>query len=252
MRLPNKVVIITGGAAGIGRASAILFAAEGSKVVVVDCAANEGEEVVRIIRKKGRKSIFIKADVSKSTEVENMVRETIKIFGKIDILFNNAGTVIGGTIAEVKEEDWDKVIDVNLKSVYLGCKYVIPQMIKRGGGIIINTASVSGMKGLKNRSVYCASKGGIIALSKAIALDHAQDNIRVNCICPGTVDTPSLRQRVEQSKDPEAARKEFINRQPLGRLGKPEEVAHAALYLASDEASFITGSCLVIDGGLST
>jgi NAD(P)-dependent dehydrogenase (short-subunit alcohol dehydrogenase family) len=182
---------------------------------------------------------------------ERAVAETVKAFGRLDILFNNAGIVIPGRIDNTSEEDWDRTMAVNLKGVFLTSKYAIPEMRKNGGGVIIHNASVVALKGVKDRAPYSASKGGVWALTKAMAADYISDNIRVNCICPGTTYTPSLQQRIDAFPDPEAALASFIARQPMGRLGTEEEIAAAVLYLASDEAAFVTGTTLLIDGGMS-
>jgi 2-keto-3-deoxy-L-fuconate dehydrogenase len=172
-------------------------------------------------------------------------------FGRIDILCNNAGIGVAATVVDTTEEDWDRVINVDLKGVFLGCKYVIPHMLRQGGGVIVNTASVAGMVGVLNRAAYCAAKAGVIGLTKSIAVDFVTKGIRANCVCPGTVETPWIDKILAQQPDPVAERQRMIERQPMGRMGKPEEIAAAALYLASDEAAFVTGTELVIDGGLT-
>jgi len=245
MRLKGKVVLITGAGSGIGRATATLFAEEGAKIVVVDCNPEAGNETVKFIVDKGGEAIFVQTDVSKAADVENAIKLTIQKYEKIDILLNNAGIVdLRGTVTSTKEEDWDRVIDVNLKGAFLCAKYVIPQMIRNGGGVIINTGSTVGLVGYRNFSAYCASKGGLIVLTKAMALDYAPNNIRINCICPGVISTPKAMRDI---KDMEAV----IQSNPLGRIGKPEEVGYAALYLASDESRFVTGAILAVDGGFT-
>jgi NAD(P)-dependent dehydrogenase (short-subunit alcohol dehydrogenase family) len=251
MRFGGKVVLITGAGVGIGRATAVLFAKEGAKVGVNSLTPAHGEETLRWVVEAGGEGIYIEGDVSRAADAERAVAETIKAFGKLDILFNNAGIVIPGRIDNTSEEDWDRTMAVNLKGVFLTSKYAISEMRKNGGGVIIHNASVVALKGVKDRAPYTASKGGVWALTKAMAADYISENIRVNCICPGTIYTPSLQQRIAASPDPKAALANFIARQPMGRLGKEEEIAAGVLYLASDEASFITGTTLLIDGGMS-
>lgn len=249
MRLQNKVALITGSGSGIGRATATLFAKEGAKVVVVDLAKEMGEETVEIIRKNGGEALFMHADVSKSDDVKRIFEKTTQEHGKLDILFNNAGINLRAPLSEMTEEQWDRMITVNLKSVFLGCKYVIPIMTKQGGGVIINAASTFAFVGLVWFSAYCASKGGVAAFTKAIALEAAPQKIRVNCICPGTTETPMIRKLLGNADEFEKFRKSRLSMHPLGRIGKPEDIANAALYLASDDASFLTGTALFVDGG---
>jgi meso-butanediol dehydrogenase/(S,S)-butanediol dehydrogenase/diacetyl reductase len=240
LRLEGKVALITGAGRGIGRATAILFAKNGAKIVVVDIDSNVGEETVNLIKRAGGDAIFVKADVSKAADAEKAVRATIEKYGRLDILFNNAGIELEGRVEEMSESDWDKLICINLKSIFLCSKYAIPQMLKQGGGVIINTASITGFQGLGHEAAYCASKGGVIALTKAMAVEYAPYNIRVNCICPGPIATRLT-----------SPRQSIIRKIPMGRLGKPEEIAYVALFLASDESSFVTGHALVADGGMT-
>ena len=250
MQLENKVALITGAGAGIGQATAELFAREGAAVVVADRDAQTGQDVADEITASGGKAIFVQADVSKSESVQIMFQAAIGAFGKLNILFNNAGIVVQGTVEQTDEERYNEQISSTLTSVFLGCKYGIP-LLRKEGGVIINMASVAGMMGIVDRAAYSAAKGGVIGLTRAIALDHAKEGIRCVYLAPATIETPSLRQRIETSSDPAAARKAFEARQPVGRLGTPDDVAHAALYLASDAASFITGSGLTVDGGMA-
>jgi NAD(P)-dependent dehydrogenase (short-subunit alcohol dehydrogenase family) len=250
-RLEGKVSLITGAGSGIGQAMAVLFAREGSKVAVADISAEGGQETVRCIRDEGGEAEFFQVDVSSAAQVRRMVEAVIARFGRIDILCNNAGIGVAATVVDTTEEDWDRVINVDLKGVFLGCKYVIPHMLRQGGGVIVNTASVAGMVGVLNRAAYCAAKAGVIGLTKSIAVDFVTKGIRANCVCPGTVETPWIEKILAQQPDPVAERQRMIERQPMGRMGKPEEIAAAALYLASDEAAFVTGTELVIDGGLT-
>ena len=246
MKLKDKVAIITGAGAGIGKATAILFAKEGAKVVC-NSITNSAEKVVKEIKANGGEAIFVQADVSKAKDAKKIIDETIKHFGKIDILFNNAGIVIPGTVDNMSEEDWDRTMEVNVKGPFLVSKYAIPEL-KKTKGVIIHNASVLALKGVKNRAAYTASKGALLSLTRAMAADYIGE-IRVVCLCPGTTDTESLAKRIAQSEDPEKARAEFIARQPMKRLGKPEEMAEAALYLAT--AEFCTGIYLSVDGGMT-
>ena len=248
MRLENKVAIVTGAGSGIGHATANLFAKEGAKVVVADIESSLGKETVEEISKNGGTAVQAVADVSKADEVRAMIKTCIANFGKLDILFNNAG-IEGprGLLWKMKEDDWNRVIDVNLKSVFLGCKYAIPHM-KRTKGSIINTASELGLVGSTSHPAYSASKGGIIALTRSLALQCAPYGIRVNCICPGATETPLLVRFVGEKQRERELRK-VTQEIPLRRLGKPIDIAYAALYLASEESSFVTGSILVVDGG---
>lgn len=250
-RLANKVSLITGAGSGIGQAMAVLFAREGSKVAVADLSVEGGQETVRRIREEGGEAEFFQVDVSSAEQVRRMVDAVIARFGRIDVLCNNAGIGVAATVVDTTEEDWDRVIDVDLKGVFLGCKYVIPHMLRQGGGVIVNTASVAGMVGVLNRAAYCAAKAGVIGLTKSIAVDFVTKGIRANCVCPGTVESPWIEKILAQQPDPVAERQRMIERQPMGRMGRPEEIAAAALYLASDEAAFVTGTELVIDGGLT-
>ena len=245
MRLRGKVAIITGGASGIGKATALLFAKEGAKVVVADQNEAGGKETVDHIRSDGGEAIFVRADVTSAEDVQGMVKAAIGAYGKLVILFNNAGIAMRLPVADLPEEDWDRCIDINLKGVYLCSKYAIPEMIKNDGGCIINMASIYGVVGGKTRAAYVASKGGVVNLTRGMALDYASNNIRVNCICPGFVETPLVRDVVKTPEEYQA----LAVQHPMGRLAKPLEIAYGALYLASDESSFVTGIALPIDGG---
>jgi NAD(P)-dependent dehydrogenase (short-subunit alcohol dehydrogenase family) len=248
MRLQNKVALITGGTSGIGEATAVLFAEEGACVAITGRNEERGHAVVARIQQSGGKAIFIRTDVRKSTECRRAVDETLKSFGKLDILFNNAGVFYPHTILDCSEEEWDLQLDINLKGTFLMSKFALPGMIEQGRGVIINNSSGWGIVG--DRAVaYCASKGGVVLLTKAMAIDHGPQGIRVNCICPGDVDTPML---------PEDARMRGLKwedylagcaNRPLGRIGTVDEIAKAALFLASDDSSFMTGAALVVDGG---
>ncbi len=251
MRLEGKVALVTGAGAGIGRATAELFAREGAAVAVVDLNVKTAQETVDAILDAGGRALCLQADVSDAQAVEAMFVRTKETFGKLNILFNNAGIVKQGKVEESSEADWNAQIGTTLTSVFLGCKFAIPLLREQGGGVIINMASVAGQMGVKDRAIYSAAKGGVIGLTRAIALDHAGEQIRCVYLSPATIETPSLRDRIETSPDPVAARKAFEARQPIGRLGRPDDVAYAALYLASDESTFVTGSGLIVDGGMA-
>jgi len=251
MRFQGKVVLITGAGVGIGRAAAVRFGKEGAKVAINSLTPANGQETLRLLQEARGQGIYIQGDVSITADARRIVEETVKAFGRIDILVNNAGIVLPGRVDNISEEDWDRTIAVNLKGVYLVSKYTIPEMRKIGGGVIVHNASVVAIKGVKERGAYTASKGGVLALTKAMAADYLSENIRVNCICPGTTYTPSLERRIQAFADPEKARVDFIARQPMGRLGKDEEIAAAILFAASDEAAFMTGANIAIDGGMT-
>jgi NAD(P)-dependent dehydrogenase (short-subunit alcohol dehydrogenase family) len=249
MHLKDKVAIITGAGSGIGRASAVLFAKEGAKVVVVDVVRRGGLETVEIIGNNSGEATFVETDVSKASEVEKTIKATVEKYGKLDILFNNAGINLEKRAVDTTEEELDRVIDINLKGVFLCSKYAIPEMIRNGGGVIINTASIIGLVGQDHESAYCASKGGVVLLTKAMAIDYGPSNIRVNCICPGGIETPTHYAFLATLADPKREKQEILKKIPLGRMGQPEDVARAALFLASDESSYITGIALPVDGG---
>lgn len=257
MEFKNKTVIITGGAKGIGEASAIGFAENGANVVIVDTDDIAGNAVVEKIQASGGNAIFVQADVSDSSQVQEIPAAAVKSFGGVDILHNNAGIQHYGTVVTTPEEEWDRVLGINLKSIFLCSKYCIPEMQKRGGGAIVNTASVQSFACQPNVAPYTVSKTGILALTKSIAVDFAKDNIRANAVCPGSVDTPMLRasakEAAEQSgKSENAIVQSWGKFHPLGRVATKEEVAELVLFLASDRASFITGASYLVDGGLTS
>ena len=250
MKLNGRVSIITGGNSGIGRAASLLFAREGSRVVIAGRNASRGKEVVDAIKKGHGEAMFVKTDVSRSSDVRRLVDTTMAQFGKIDVLFNNAAISPVGTVLETSEEEWSEVIRKNLTGTFLCTKYVLPHMIKRKRGAIINTGSINSLMAMKREAAYDASKGGVLMLTRAVAMDFAEFNIRVNCICPGAIDTPMLRDILSQTPDPAAAEASLVKMHALGRLGSPDEVAQMALFLASDDSSFVTGAAMPVDGGM--
>jgi NAD(P)-dependent dehydrogenase (short-subunit alcohol dehydrogenase family) len=247
--LTGKVVLVTGAASGIGRATALLFAREGAAVSIADINQRAGEAVAEEIIRSGGRAIFEHVDVIRASDCERAVQQTLREFGGIHVLFNNAGIIRRATVVELSEEDWDRVMAVNVKSIFVMSRQVIPIMAKAGGGAIINTASGWGLAGGARAAAYCASKGAVVLLTKAMAIDHGPQKIRVNCICPGDTDTGMLRNEAQQLGEQEDRFLAESARRPLGRIGKPEEIAQAALYLASDASSFVTGATLVVDGG---
>jgi NAD(P)-dependent dehydrogenase (short-subunit alcohol dehydrogenase family) len=247
--LSDRVALITGGASGIGRATALLFAREGAAVAIVDRDTQAGESVAAEITASGGRALFEAGDVTIAADCRRVVERVAREFGGINILFNNAGIIRRASVVELSEEDWDRVMAVNVKSIYLMSREVIPTMAKAGGGSIINTASGWGISGGPRAAVYCASKGAVVLLTKAMAIDHGPQKIRVNCICPGDTDTAMLRNEAQQLGEPSDRFLAEAAHRPLGRVGKPEEIAQAALYLASDASSFVTGTALVVDGG---
>jgi NAD(P)-dependent dehydrogenase (short-subunit alcohol dehydrogenase family) len=249
MRLAGKVALITGGTSGIGRASAVLFAQEGAKVAIVGRDELRGQEVVAEIHRAGGTALFLRCDVRIPEECRRAVNKTVEAFRRLDILFNNAGVFYPHTVIECTEEEWDLTVDISLKGTYLMFKYALPVMIAQGGGAIVNNASGWGLAGGNEAAAYCAAKGGVVLLTKAMAIDHAQQGIRVNCVCPGDVDTPML---VDDAQRRGMAWNDYLAQaanRPMGRIGQPEEIARAVMFLASDEASFTTGAVLAVDGG---
>jgi len=244
MKLQGKVALVTGFGSGLGQAIAIMFAKEGAAVAGISKTEAKGLETAAIIEKAGGKALFRAGDVCDSAQLAALIGDTVKRFGGLDILVNSAGVRTNGSITEITEDDWDRTLDTNLRAVFVASRLAIPEMQKRGGGVILHIAARSGMLGQAGRAAYCASKGGMVTLTEAMAMDHAKDKIRVNCICPGPTRTPM----VDTSTPEKIAR--YKTRVPIGRIGEPEDVAYAAVYLASDEASMVTAAILPVDGGM--
>lgn len=245
--LTGKVALVTGASSGIGRAAALAFAREGAKVVAADVTVEGGNETVSLIKKTGGEAIFVPTNVAKATEVEALVNAAVNAYGRLDCAYNNAG--ISGksqTIVDTTEENWDRIIAINLTGVWLCMKYEIPAMLKNGGGAIVNTASDAGLIGVKRTGAYVASKHGVVGLTKTAALEYAKSGIRVNAVCPGPIETPMLMKGADRF--PQMIPK-MVKAQPNGRLGKPEEIAEAAVWLCSAAASFVTGLAMPVDGG---
>lgn len=248
MRLRDKICIITGGASGIGQATSLIFAREGATVIVADKSETAAQEVAA---QAGGGAFAVAVDVSKSADVSRMIDEVVTRCGRLDVLVNNAGYGIPGDVTQTAEDDWNALMAVNVNGVFFGCKYAIPQMRKQGGGAIVNTASIVANVGIRDRAAYCASKGAVAALTRAMALDHVADKIRINAIAPGTIDSPYFQEMFAKSPRAAEMRRELEARQAMNRLGQPEEIANGILFLASDEASFVTGSVMMVDGGMT-
>jgi NAD(P)-dependent dehydrogenase (short-subunit alcohol dehydrogenase family) len=248
MRLKGKVALITGGASGIGRATALLLAREGAAVAIADLDEYHGLEVVRQIEDEGGRTLFVLCNVAEAASCQRAVRFTVEKLGGLDILFNNAGIIRRAGVPDTTEQEWDRVMAVNVKSVFLMSKYAVPIMAGRGGGVIVNTASGWGLVGGRKAAAYCASKAAVVNLTRAMALDHGEQEIRVNCICPGDTDTPMLRDEARQLGEPDEPFLSEAADRPLGRVGTPEEIAQAVLYLVSEASSFVTGTARVVDG----
>jgi NAD(P)-dependent dehydrogenase (short-subunit alcohol dehydrogenase family) len=256
MRLANKVALITGAGSGIGRATALLFAQEGAKGVVQDLNGDAAQETVQLIKKAGGAAAAIGGDVTSSADAAVMVKMAVDTYGRLDVLFNNAGIWRGGTILDISEDDWDRTMGVNVKGIYLVSRYAVQQMMRQEGGSIINAASVAALRGSPLGAAYNASKGAVLLLTKCMALDFGRYGIRVNCICPGVIDTQMMDQLLTYRSLGDDDRKQALletyeERHAVGRFGQPEEVAKVVLFLASDESSFVSGAAWPVDGGLS-
>lgn len=252
MRFDEKVAIITGGTSGIGLATAQLLSQEGARVVLMARNKSRGQEAVGQIAAAGGQAIFVPGDVGVAVDCQRCVAVAIETYGRLDILFNNAGVLyVNRNLVETSEEEWDATLGSNLKSIFLMSKYAIPRIVENGGGTIINNASIFGLVGGSGVAAYCAAKGGVINLTKAMAIDHATQNIRVNCICPGSVNTLMLENEMKDLGGVEVQLPKFASRHPMNRISSPQEIARAVAYLASDDASFVTGVALPVDGGRS-
>ncbi len=248
-KLDNRIAVITGGGSGIGEATARLFAAEGARVIIADIDENNGQRVAGDI---GTAAVFRKTDVSDPGQVEAMVKFAVERFGRLDVLFNNAFATRMGPVGEISIEDWHKTISVTLSGVFYGMRFALPQMVAQGGGVIVNTASVSGLFGDYGAGAYNAAKAGVVNLTRSAAIEYARKKIRINAVCPGMIETPAvLNTFIGQSRNPEKARKDNEECHPIGRMGKPEEIAKVVLFLASDDSSFMTGAALMVDGGIT-
>jgi NAD(P)-dependent dehydrogenase (short-subunit alcohol dehydrogenase family) len=248
--LDGKVALVTGGASGIGRASALAFAREGAKLVIADMNVDGGNQTVHMITENGGEATFVPVDVTSAAQIEAMISKTVETYGKLDSAFNNAGTE-GTTMVstiDYQEEDWNRVLSINLTGVWLCMKYEITQMLKQGGGAIVNTASVAGLVGSRGAgSAYAASKHGVVGLTKTAALEYAKQGIRVNCVCPGVIRTPMMERMLTRTP---ALEQQYMAAEPIGRLGRPEEIAESVVWLCSDAASFVTGHTMTVDGGM--
>jgi NAD(P)-dependent dehydrogenase (short-subunit alcohol dehydrogenase family) len=245
--LTGKVALVTGGASGIGRATALTFAREGAKLIIADMHEEGGQQTVHMITENGGNVTFVQVDVTQATAVEAMISKAVETYGRLDCAHNNAGVGTPSRVptADYTEEQWDYVLSINLKGVWLCMKYEIPQMLKHGGGAIVNTASVAGLVGFPTSSAYVASKHGVVGLTKTAALEYARHGIRVNCVCPGYIETPMT----ERSRNDPERLAHMIASEPIGRLGTPEEIAETVVWLCSDTASFVTGHTMTVDGG---
>ncbi len=245
--LYDKVALVTGGAMGIGKTTAQIFAREGARIVVVDIEAGGGEETARLIKAAGGDALFVKCDVTKAMEVKAAIKKTVDTYGRLDCAFNNAGIGIPGTTVECSEEDWDRVLEVNLKGVWLCMKYELSQMLIQGGGVIVNTSSAGGLIGTPGIAAYTASKHGVVGLTRTAALEHVTAGIRVNAVCPGSVPTPMLDPVVNHPE----MKAMLESKHPMGRFGTTEEIAEAVVWLCSDRASYVTGVAFPVDGGVT-
>lgn len=252
MKFERKVAVVTGAALGIGRAAALAFAAEGARVAILDLNEQEGEEAVGQIQASRGEARFFRTDVSNEAEVRSTMEQVVADWGRLDILVNNAGVYFQANALDTSLETWERVLSVNLTGAFLCTKYAVGHMVKNGGGVVVNVASEAGLVGIKGQVAYNVSKGGLIALTRSCAVDFAGYGVRVNCICPGTTDTPLVQAAIQRAPDPAAARRALESCRPLDRLGRPEEIAAAILFLASDQVGYATGAILSVDGGYTT
>jgi NAD(P)-dependent dehydrogenase (short-subunit alcohol dehydrogenase family) len=249
-KLAGRVGLLTGAATGMGRAGAQLFAQEGAAMVLLDVNATDGQAVADEIARGGGRATFIQGDVTRAADVQRAVNLAGETYGKLDLVWANAGIPLVKTAVQTSEEEWDRIVDVNLKGMFLVAKYAIPAVIAAGGGTMVLTASTFSFVAAKGWAAYCATKGGVLQLTRALALEHAEDNVRINCVCPGSTDTPLLQAEMRTLNKPiEEAMREDAAAHPMNRHGRPEEIARAALFLSCDDSSFSTGSALMVDGG---
>lgn len=252
MDFKDKTAVITGGGSGIGQATAVAAAALNANTVIADIDIEKAEETAALIRENGGNAITVQVDVTSSSDCENLARQTMEEFGSLHYLCNSAGIQTYGTAESTDEETWDKTINVNLKGIFLATKFCIPEIRKSGGGSVVHITSVQGFQTQKNVTAYAASKGGVISMTKTMALDYARENIRINCICPGSINTPMLRYGAAQHGELDRILKEWGENHPIGRVGTAEEVADTVIFLFSDRSSFILGQSIIVDGGLTS
>jgi len=251
MKLKDRIAVITGAGSGIGQVTARLFAQEGARIAAADINAAGGEETCGLISGEGGEAIFVQTDVARVAEAEKLMRTVKERFGRIDVVVNNAGVELPRSLLDTSEEDWERVVSIDLKGVYFVSKYAVAEMIKTGGGAIVNISSGAGILGFPMMTAYCAAKGGVVALTRAVAIEYAAHNIRVNCVCPGVVDTPMSRGFFDSLPNPAEVRHMYEEQTPVKRFARPEEIARTVLFLASEDASYLTGAIIPVDGGFS-
>ena len=251
MKLEGKCAVITGAGSGIGRATARLFAEEGARIAIADINHEGAEETLNLIQRGGGSGFCVVMDVAKVSDAEALIRTTADRFGRLDIVVNSAGVELPRSLLETSEEDWERVIAIDLKGVYFVSKWAVAEMVKAGGGVIVNISSGAGIQGFPMMTAYSSAKGGVVAMTRAVAIEYAQQGIRANCICPGVVDTPMSRGYFDSLANPEEVRRQFETMTPMGRFGTPEEIARTVLFLACEDSSYLTGAMIPVDGGLS-